>query len=96
MLARLARGEHDPDRLGQQAPGHERERERRRLVEPLSVIDDAQQRPLLSGLGQEAERGQPDQEPVGPAPSLNPKTTRSASRCGGGSRSRRSSSGAHS
>ena len=64
LLARLARGEHDPDRLGQQAPGHERQRQRRRLIQPLSVVDDAQQRALLGHLREQAQHRQPDEEPI--------------------------------
>ena len=55
LLARLARGEHDPDRLGQQAPGDEGQRQRRRLIQPLRVIDDAQQRTLLGHLREQAQ-----------------------------------------
>ena len=43
LLAGLARGEHEPDRLGQQPSGDEGERERRRLIQPLRVVDDAEQ-----------------------------------------------------
>jgi hypothetical protein len=39
--ARLTSGEHDRDLLCQEAAGHERERARRRTIEPLRVIDDA-------------------------------------------------------
>ena len=38
---------------------------RRGGIEPLGVIDEAQQRPLRGDLGQQAERGQGDQEAVG-------------------------------
>jgi DNA-binding MarR family transcriptional regulator len=38
---------------------------RRRAVEPLRVIDQAYHRPLHRRLCQQAEDGQPDQEPVG-------------------------------
>ena len=34
------------------------------LVQPLRVVDDAQQRPLLGRLGEQAEHGEADQEPV--------------------------------
>ena len=54
--ARLTSGEHDRDLLGQQAAGHERERARRRMIEPLRVVDDAQERSLLRRLGQQTER----------------------------------------
>ena len=63
-VARLAGRENDRDPLGQQAAGDERERARRRAVEPLRVVDDAQERLLLDSLRQQAEDGQPDQERV--------------------------------
>jgi hypothetical protein len=43
-------GEHQRDRLGQQPARHERQRLRRRPVQPLRVIYHAQQRLLLSHL----------------------------------------------
>ena len=52
LLARLARREHEADRLGQHTAGDEGERERRAAVEPLGVVDDAQQRALLGDLRQ--------------------------------------------
>jgi hypothetical protein len=61
---RLARREDDPDRLGQQAPRDERQRERRCLIQPLGVVDHAQQRASLAGVREDAQRGQPDEEPV--------------------------------
>ena len=64
LLAGLARGEHDPDRLRQQAPRDERQRQRRGVVQPLRVIDDPQQRTLLRRLRQQAQHRQPDEEPV--------------------------------
>ena len=38
---------------------------RRGVVEPLRVVDDADERLLLGDLGEQRQRGQPDQEPVG-------------------------------
>ena len=46
------------------------------------------ERLLLGDLGEQRQRGQPDQEPVGCGPALRPNTVASASRCGTGSRSR--------
>ena len=60
----LARREQEHDPLRRQPAGHERECPCRRSVEPLCVIDDAEQRPLLRGLGQEPEHRQPDQERI--------------------------------
>ena len=68
LLARHARGEHESHRLGQQAPRHEGERQRRGLVQPLRVVDDAQEGPSLGGVRQEAEHRQTHQEPVGCGP----------------------------
>ncbi len=47
--------------LGPHPPGHESQNLRRRLIEPLRVIDHTQQRPVL---GQQAQHRQPHQEPV--------------------------------
>jgi hypothetical protein len=58
-------GAYDRDRLGEQAAGNEPQDLHRGVVEPLRVVDDAGQRLLLGGLGEQRERGQPDQEPVG-------------------------------
>ncbi len=60
----LARREHERDLLRQQAASHKRERARGRAIEPLCVIDQAEQRPLLGRLGQQAEGRQGDQERV--------------------------------
>ena len=60
----LAGREHQPDRVGRQPPRHEPQRLRRRLVQPLLVVDHADQRPLPGHLRQQAQHGQPDQEPV--------------------------------
>ena len=59
------RGAHDRDPLGEQAAGDEPQDLRRGAVEPLRVIDDTGQRLLLGDLGEQRERGQPHQEPVG-------------------------------
>ena len=57
--------EHQRYRLRQQAAPDESEDLGRGLVEPLRVVHDAQDRPLLGGLGHEAERRESDHEPVG-------------------------------
>jgi hypothetical protein len=62
LLAGLAGGEHDPDRLRQQAPHDEPEREGGGVIEPLRVVDDAQQ--LLGLLREQPEHREPDEEPV--------------------------------
>ena len=74
LLARLARGEHDPDRLRQQAPGDERERQRRGLIQPLRVIDDAQQRTLLGRLrDSRLSTASPTRNRSGAAPGAQPE-----------------------
>ena len=52
----------NPDPLRQQPARHERERLRGHPVEPLRVVDDAHERLLLGGVGQQAQDGQPDEE----------------------------------
>ena len=52
------------DLLRQQAASHERQRPRRRLVQPLGVIDNSEERPLLGRLGQQAEDRQSNQERI--------------------------------
>ena len=65
VVARLANREHDRDRLGQQPPRDERERLRGHAIEPLRVVDEAHQRPVLGCVRQQAEDSQPDQESIG-------------------------------
>jgi hypothetical protein len=57
-----ARGEEQDDRFGQQPPGDEAEDLRRGPVQPLSVVDQAEQRLLLRGARQQVQHRQPDQE----------------------------------
>jgi len=63
--APVADRDHDRDRVGQQPPCDESEQLVRRVVEPLGVVDDAQQRALLGDAAQEAEHRQSDEESVG-------------------------------
>jgi hypothetical protein len=56
--------EHQADRLHPQAARNKREDLRRGAIEPLRVIDQANQRPFLCHLRQQAQNGQTDQEPV--------------------------------
>ena len=64
FIARIAGREHHADVVGRQPPRHEPQRLHRGLVEPLRVVDQANQRLVPGGLRQQAEHGQPDQEPV--------------------------------
>ncbi len=63
--AHLTRRERERDPLRQQAASHERERPGRSAVEPLRVVDHAQQRPPLGGFGEEAENREPDKKRAG-------------------------------
>jgi hypothetical protein len=65
LIRRLAHCEHDRHRLRQQPSRDEAEDLTRGGIEPLGVIDETQQRPLRGDLGQQAERGEGDQEAVG-------------------------------
>jgi hypothetical protein len=62
----LACGDHQADRVVLDPLARESQSVGRRLVDPLAVIDEAQQRSFGRQLGQQRERGEPDQEPVGP------------------------------
>jgi len=64
LVAGLANGEHDRHRLRQQPAGDEAEHLARDAVEPLRVVDETEQRPLLGNLSQQAERGKGHQEAV--------------------------------
>ena len=68
IVAALARREDEGHRLRQQAASDERERLRRSLIEPLGVVDEADQGALLGGVRQQAECGEPDEEGVGCLP----------------------------
>ena len=46
------------------------------LVEPLRVVDEADQRLLLGDLGEQRQRGEPDQEPVGRRAGAQPEHRR--------------------
>ena len=64
VLARDPRREHQAHRVGGQPPGGEAQRLRRGPVEPLLIIDHADQRAVAGRLGEQAQHGQADQEPV--------------------------------
>ena len=91
-----ARSAHDRDALGDEAAGDEAQDLRGGAVEPLRVVDDADERLLLGVRGEERQRGEPDRNGSGAGPALSPNTVASASRCGAGRRSRRSRNGAQS
>jgi hypothetical protein len=61
------------DGLGRQAAGGELERQQRRCVRPVGVVDQAQQRPVSGGVRQQGEPGHRHQEPVGGLARLQPE-----------------------
>ena len=65
LAAARARRADERDPLGEETAGDEAEDLRGGLVEPLRVVDDADQRLLLGDLGEQRQRGEPHQEPVG-------------------------------
>ena len=80
-VPRFAGGEHERDPLRQQTASDERERSSRRPVEPLRVVDQAEEGPLLGRLRHEAQDRQPDQERIrASARRCSPNATESASR----------------
>jgi hypothetical protein len=56
--------EQQQDALGKEAPRDEGEGLGRDVVEPLDVVDQADQRVGIRDIGEDAEHGQPDEEPV--------------------------------
>ena len=80
-LGGSADGEQQHDRLRSEPPGHERQHQGRGLIKPLGVIDQAEQRQLLGGIGQQAEHRETDEESGrAGAPVLSPKAVARASR----------------
>ena len=61
-VTRVANREHHRDRLCVEPPRDERQDRHRLRVQPLDVVEQADERPFLGDLRQEAERGQADQE----------------------------------
>jgi hypothetical protein len=59
LVARAARREDERDRLGVEAPRHEREDHLGHTVQPLHVVDHADQRLVSRRLGEQPEHGQP-------------------------------------
>lgn len=74
----LAHREQHRDRVGHEAAGREQQRLHGTLVEPLQVVDHAQQRGVLGQIGEQRQGAGGDQEPVGLVPSARPKAQRSA------------------
>jgi hypothetical protein len=64
ILARLADSNEDEHRLGQDPSRYKPENLRRRCIEPLPIVDDAEERTILRDLSQQAERCQGNQEAI--------------------------------
>ena len=64
-VASLAGREHERDLLGEQPAREERQRASRRIVQPLRVVDHAEQRARFGHLRQQTEDGKPDEERIG-------------------------------
>ena len=60
----LPGGEQDHDALGLEPPGDEDECVRGRVVEPLRIVDEAQERSLFGGFGEQAQDCERDEEAV--------------------------------
>ena len=73
LAARLADREHQADRVGDHPPGREPQGLRGSAIQPLMVIDDADQRLRRGHLREQAQHGQPDQEPVRRRPGADPE-----------------------
>ena len=61
------------DRLHRDAAGHELQRGGGRVVEPLGVVDDHEDRLLLAGVSQQGQHAEEDQEPVAGVAGLHPE-----------------------
>jgi hypothetical protein len=64
LLPAFTGREHDRDRLRLQATSDEGQRQRRRLIEPLSIVHDAEQRTVIAHLRHQAQNTQPGEEPI--------------------------------
>ena len=63
----MVRVDHEQtDRIGEKSPGDERDRLRRRLIQPLRIVDDADQRLLRAECREQARarRGRPRTDPA--------------------------------
>jgi hypothetical protein len=70
QLAGLPRREEQRDLLRREAPGHERERLRRGVIQPLRIVDDGEERALVGrrrhqGVHREADQGAARHAPAG-------------------------------
>jgi hypothetical protein len=83
----VAGGEDHRDRLGVEAARDEDEDVGAGVVEPVGVVDHAQQRSALGRLGEDVESGQRDEEALGALrPALQPERAAEGLRLDGGDR----------
>jgi hypothetical protein len=73
VIARLPDREQEQHGLSQQPPADEPEHLGRGVIQPLGVIDEADQRPLGGILGQQAQHRQTHHEPVRSSPCRQPE-----------------------
>src|SRR5262249_21403045 len=64
-LLSLADGEYHRDPFRLDPPSREEQGARRRVVQPLGVVDETHQRPFLRELGEDAEERERDEERIG-------------------------------
>jgi hypothetical protein len=74
LLAGLTCGEEKPDGLGHQPTRGEGERLDRRPVDPLRVVDEAEERPFVRHRRQERQGGEANEEAVRRAPATQAKS----------------------
>ena len=73
VSARIAGREHEPHRVGSQAARREPQRLHRRPIQPLLVIDHANQGTFPGHLRHQAQHRQAHQKPLGRRPSADPE-----------------------
>ena len=64
VVERLANGDDQRDPLRQQPTPDERHGLCRHVIEPLGIVDDNDQGLVLGRVGEQAQDGEPDQEPI--------------------------------
>jgi hypothetical protein len=73
VLGSLTHREHERETLRQETPRDEGERLGRDAIQPVCVVDETDERPFLGDLGQQAQDGERDEEPVGRLPDFQSK-----------------------
>jgi len=75
-LTRPTLREHEDDRLRLQAPRHEREHLRGRLIEPLRIVDQAEKRLFVGTVRQQTQQGEADEKTIRPGARAQAKSGR--------------------